>query len=362
MNGLGPGDLPGAVGAPGTTVLIGGGQTINYGPASGARFTFGGWLDSCGTVGVEGSGFWLGRVSSQSSVSANSAGSPLISVPFFDVTTSMESAYFISLPGFVTGSVVVNSTSELWGAEISGVYNLYRSDTMVADALVGFRYADLLEKLSIDTASTAVGPGVADIFFAGGFVGFPTTVATTDSFQTRNQFYGGQIGARASACYDRFSLDLTGKVALGANEQTINISGSTSTYLPGTSGPTPGAPPFFGPPGPPAFATAPGGLLALPSNSGHFTETKFSVIPEIELRLKARVWRNLSAFVGYDFMYWSEVVRPGDQIQHAINPLQSPSNPNLVYAPGTPPALPTVPFHESSFWAQGLTFGVEFKY
>jgi hypothetical protein len=52
----------------------------------------------------------------------------------------------------------------------------------------------------------------------------------------------------------------------------------------------------------------------------------------------------VTLFAAYDFLYLSEVVRPGDQIDH-----------NLVPSP-----LPI--FNRTDFWAQGVSFGLEVKF
>ena len=64
--------------------------------------------------------------------------------------------------------------------------------------------------------------------FNGQGVPAPATTSITDSFDTRNQFYGGQVGMRASYLHGRFGLDLTGKLALGAVHQTVSRDGSTT--------------------------------------------------------------------------------------------------------------------------------------
>src|SRR5262245_32909224 len=58
-----PTDLvPGAIGQPGTAVIIGG-NGIDYDTFSGARLTTGMWFNDCRTRGMEGSVFFLGQES-----------------------------------------------------------------------------------------------------------------------------------------------------------------------------------------------------------------------------------------------------------------------------------------------------------
>ena len=103
-----------------------------------------------------------------------------------------------------------------------------------------------------------------------------------------------------------------------------------------------------------------GGILALPTNSGHFTHDPFAVVPEVGLNVGYQVTNRLRLFMGYSFLYWSNVVRPGDVIDRTVNLTQIPSN----LGPGTlvGPARPAVVLKDTDFWAQGLNFGVAVRY
>jgi hypothetical protein len=61
--------------------------------------------------------------------------------------------------------------------------------------------------------------------------------------------------------------------------------------------------------------------------------------------------------VGYNFLYWSNVIRPGNQVDRVINPNLLPPANGLGG-----PNRPTFEFHGSDFWAQGVSFGLEFRY
>jgi hypothetical protein len=67
-------------------------------------------------------------------------------------------------------------------------------------------------------------------------------------------------------------------------------------------------------------------------------------------------------FAGYDLVYWSQVVRPGNQINHNVNLTQ-----NAVLDPNglgrlVGPAQPAPLFNRSDFWAQGINLGLEVRY
>ena len=76
-----------------------------------------------------------------------------------------------------------------------------------------------------------------------------------------------------------------------------------------------------------AAATSPGGFLALPSNIGHYAHNDLAVVPEVGLTLGYDITCRLKFTMGYSFLYWSKVARPGDQINTNINSTQ--------FAPGT---------------------------
>jgi hypothetical protein len=60
-------------------------------------------------------------------------------------------------------------------------------------------------------------------------------------------------------------------------------------------------------------------------------------------------------------MYWSQVVRPGSQIDRNINLSQSVilGNTNGIL---TGPASPMPLFNRTDFWAQGLSVGFELRF
>ena len=66
--------------------------------------------------------------------------------------------------------------------------------------------------------------------------------------------------------------------------------------------------------------TVPGGFLALASNSGHFSQTKFAVVPELSLKAGYQIAPAWRLTVGYDVLYWTGVQRAGGLIDTTINP------------------------------------------
>jgi hypothetical protein len=325
--------LPGALGMTGTHVLFGG--AVDSEEHSGARLTAGTWLGSGRDLGVEASYFFLAaRSIGQEATGGGDFGSPVIARPFFDVLANREDASLVAFPGLIGGTAKVSAWSALQGAEANAVWRLVGSERGWLEALVGLRYLNLDEDLDIvenDQVNAA----------APVFAGAAITVA--DHFDTRNNFFGAQAGLRALLRSDDWTFEAVAKVAVGDSHEVVDIFGSTSIT----------------PPGGPA-QSSPGGLLALPSNSGRFSHDAFAVVPEVGLTVGYQVTRYLRAFAGYTFLYWSDVARPGDEIDRNINRQQVPTS--RINGPLTGPAQPAFSFNQTDFWAQGVSVGLELRY
>ena len=131
-------------------------------------------------------------------------------------------------------------------------------------------------------------------------------------------------------------------MALGTTHEALTIQGATSQFTPGTAGPV---------------ATASGGLFALPGNAGRFIENRFSVIPEVDLKLKWEATSWLQCTVGYNFMFWNSIMRPVDQIPGTINTSFAPSQ--ASFGTGGPPMPGPLP-HHSNLYIDGVNFGLQF--
>lgn len=324
----------GFLNSPGTQVFMGG-SDIDLGHHNGVRATLGYWLTDDRAWGVEGSGFYLPTVSQRQTVSSSGRpGSVQLVVPFFDVTRNTEAFSFLSSEGQFSGTATQRLKSRLWGAEGNVVMGLANPGPWRIDLLGGIRYLNLSEKFSFGTSTPDLPPG-------------PTTVfQTRDAFDADNDFYGGQIGLRGRYLWGRFTADATVKVAVGAMRQHVDIAGSLTTN-------------FFNPSTVQSFV---GGLFAQPTNIGSYRRDVIAVVPEAGLNVGFRVTDWASILVGYSFLYASNVVRPGNQIDRSINPSQSQAislnNPaTLVGA-----ARPSFKFQGSDFWAHGLNAGLALNF
>jgi hypothetical protein len=101
-------------------------------------------------------------------------------------------------------------------------------------------------------------------------------------------------------------------------------------------------------------------LLALSTNSGRISHDEFAVVPELGVILGYDVTHLVRLTVGYSFLYWSDVARPGDQVNRIVNPALVPTSTVFGTTGGLPQPAPS--FNRTDFWAQGLSFGIELRY
>ena len=173
--------------APGVNVLLGGGS-VDTNPNAGLKITGTYRIDS--SMGVELTGFYIPTRSTSSSVSSSGQpGSVDLLLPFHDVTSNQENVTEISHWPDYRGSAQATLSNNLGGGEFNVTWAMPPRDAWRVDLLGGFRFLQLRESYTITTSSPFNPPNPSDIW------------NTTDAFDTRNRFYGLQVGARAA--YDQ---------------------------------------------------------------------------------------------------------------------------------------------------------------
>lgn len=314
----------GNLGAPGTVSLN---SPLNLGAAVGLRVFAGGWLNSCQTIGMDGSIFFLQQLSAGfGAVDRSGTGQFVINEPVAGAPFSTQ----VSSPGIETGSANVNATSNFGGGDINALFNLYRAANWNLTLLGGFRYLQLDENLDILANSNLFVTTVYTDNFGNVLANAPpgSSVSVYDHFGTRNEFYGGQLGVRFNGLMNRWVLNGAVKVALGDTHEVVNINGNTTVF------------PINGTPVPLA-----GGNYAT-LQSGSYAVDRFAVAPEVQLGVGYQFTPCTRAMIGYNFLLLSNVLRPGNQIDNTYD--------GVVH--------PDVPLTSSSFWAQGLTFSLQFNF
>ncbi len=322
----------GQLGRPDTVILVGGGF-LDEGFRNGGRFSFGYWLDRCKPCGIDGNVFFLSPRTRNALFSGEQF--PVLARPIFAPNLNSEFVELVSSPGLALGTARILADSRLWGGQINLLKELgCPCDCRRPQLFGGFRYLDLQEDLE-----------VAEFILA--LEGAPdppgTFVVVTDGFATRNQFYGGQVGGQLERQAGRMFVYLRGSVAFGVTHQVVEINGNQ----------------FRTKPGQPTESFV-GGLLTTPSNIGRFDRDRFSVIPEVTLNVGMQLTRRLRAFVGYNVLYWPNVLRVGQQIDRVVDVALVPNPPVGLLPTGL--NRPAVLMRESDLWVQGLNFGAEYRW
>jgi hypothetical protein len=314
--------VPGAIGQPGTIPLLAG--PFDERAHSGIRFTV---VVPVEEGGIESRSFFVPLAGSQFSVSSTGAdGTPVLARPFFNINANAPDADPFAIPNVLAGTLTATSLNRFYGTELNLTDSFFHDKELQAQMLVGLRYMGLDDRLSIASVGIGLPQGS----------GFSTYVA--DKFYTQNFFYGGQLGASSEFALGSLRLGLRGTLALGETHQIATISGATAV----TSG------------GQTTFLT--GGLLALPSNIGHYHRDEFAAVPEVGITVGYQCTSCLRLTGGYTFLYWSDVARASDQIDPRINVTQ------LTGQQLTGLALPTFGFRGTGYWAQGIQLGLEFRF
>jgi len=237
--------------------LVGGTPGISYDRQSGVRLGVGYWLDP-DRFGLDAEGFWMERGAFHANLVSN--GDPVIGPVFNDGTR--ETIILLSTPNQRGATVNVDANTRLWGAELnaSGRLCSFMSDRL--DGFIGFRYLSFDESVNVSGTSTIVpqntNPGLDFSYF--------------DTFGVHNQFYGAQIGLQSDFACGRWFLNLKGKMAIGDMHETARVDGSTTVLAHGILPPLPAGVP-------PLPFTLPGGVLAQPTNIGHFSRDRFAFVP-----------------------------------------------------------------------------------
>jgi hypothetical protein len=333
----GPPAGAGLLGAEGTHVLFGG-ESIDYDNFNVFRLTVGAW-GPARCWGVEAGGFIQEAKGEYFDISqpVNQlvvvGGRQVIARPAIDAFTLQPTSLIVALPGVSGGEAHVQARLKMGGGEANVLRSLLYCDRWKFNLLAGVRYIDHDENLQVITRSVI--PGATDLD--------STLTDVFDEFATRNQFLGGQLGFQSEWRHDRIFVNCIGKIGLGNMHETLQVNGFTNTIAPG------------------GVATSlPGGLLALVTNSGEFNQNKFAYVPELTLTFGYQWTQRVSTFIGYNALYMSKVLRPGDQIDPVVNPVYLPSSTQFGGEFG--PIRPANTFKESEFWTQGVTFGLSIRY
>ncbi len=358
--------LPGAIGQPGTHVLIGQ-EHFGMGWINGFQAEMGGVVNQ--RFAVEGRYFLLPTIVKKRSFNTSGEpGSQNYAVPIFDVTgvcglNGVPGETIFILPGPLSGEPGFAGVfdfrfqSKIQGVEFNGLYSCLERDRL--NLIGGFRWLQLHESL-IFKGDTHTVPNVS---FPQAFFNF------SDRFFTWNDFLATQFGINGT--YERKSWKWEGdfRGAIGAVLEQLKIKGSSQT----SSGNL-----FFETAGTSNDILS-GGIFAEPTNHGTHKRWAFAYAFEARGSVGYQIFRHLEINLGYTFLWLSQVLRSGKQIDRKINTtlttLADVSRNTVGVGPGpipfgTPagapaprgPQRPTSSFQRSSFYAQGLDAGIVLKF
>jgi hypothetical protein len=279
---------------------------VQYRPLSGGRLDWGVWFSRDHVLGMDFTGFGLESATKRQDFNSDPRGNPPLN--FLVHTPGAVQVVNITAPGVSIGEINVDSASRLWGGEASLVSNVWGPLTLLA----GFRYIREEDTFNMATANSTL-------------AAVPLRTFVTDHFSTHNSFYGGELGARFVYSWGPFWVGAQAKAAYGETHQFASAAGTTTTAMDATF--------------PQTMAT---GRYVTPANAGSIGRNTDGFVPEGQVKIGYQLGRAVTVTAGYDFLYWNRIQRASD-----------------LFSGGA--GQPLTPI-ERTFWAQGITAGLEFDY
>jgi hypothetical protein len=335
-NGLNDNAFPGVLGQSGTRTLLGS-QSVNEATYHGLRGRVGFDLGDSG-FGMEAVGFVLDQASTHRSFPNSTTNPSVLGLPFFNVNRGEEAVLLVRVPDGLNGSTSFHLRTNLAGAELNAGYNVNAG--VVDWAFIGYRYLNLTERLAMQSRFTTLDTAVA--FYRG--VPVPTGIngEINDSFATSNTYQGAQVGFIKRIAYGITSLEVRSSVGFGNTRQRVRVQGDSSVSTPTV-----------------LIDRVPGGLFAQQSNIGTVVTNQFSVIPEVGVNVHVRLLENVIGVVGYNFLYWNNVLRVGDAMDRNIELQQVPFSRQYT---GVGAGLPGIQYRRSDLTVHGLNVGLEVRF
>jgi len=249
--------------------------------------------------------------------------------------TTTTTTFPIALQGNSVGNVQGFLKNEMVGGELNAHETWMHFGTLTIGGLAGARYLQYDEDFEINNNFTLIlsNPTAAKVVGLALPASFPAN--TFDQIQAHNHFYGGQAGIDWEAYCGQFFVAGRGTIALGVNEQSVNITGLSFAPTLTLGGATFGA-----------------------GDTGNHTRSRISVIPEGNLKFGYIFTDWCRGYVGYDGMIFYNTLRAAGQ-NATTSPLQ-------VTIAGTTSSASvsqfTFQFHDSNVYTQGISFGLEFRF
>jgi len=139
---------------------------------------------------------------------------------------------------------------------------------------MGRRALQSAGRLSVSARVRPIGHRQSVHLLGRGAIPPGTVFAANDSFHARSNFHGLDLGGAGAFLRGPWMLEWRAKVALGANFNESQINGASSITAGGVA------------------TSSPGGLLALSSNIGSYTQTRFAAVPDFAVKAGYRFARD----------------------------------------------------------------------
>lgn len=305
---------------PDATVLYDG-DSENTQMRAGLDLEFGTYLNDCQNIGFGGRYFFFGD--DEGNFSTNSGVNAIVAVPFFSIAQGANSSLLLAHPDIGgiarSGAVDIRASNEIYGFDVTAKILYCRNECGRVDFVTGWHTSSVNDFFRMTMQS------------GGEDLGADNDSVLIDEFNTENQFNGVILGVLTEHQIGCMTLRGKARVSVGNMRQVVNINGSTS--IGGVLDPT-----------------QPGGLFSSESNIGTYSQDQFCAVTEAGLSIGYYISPRTQFTVGYNLMYWSNVVRPGEQIDTVVDDLNNP------------PTRPTFQFNTTSFWVQSVTLGLNCEF
>ena len=320
----------GTLGSIPTRILFGG-ERVQDEVSAGGRFTIGTWLDDqqCQSLVFRG---WAAEQDSYGFATDDNA-TPIIARPFLNVGIPVpaQGSQIIASPDRNReGSININGTNDVYGADISLRQRWLGGLGGFVDVLYGYQYMRMDDSLSIATRTFETAPTPA------------TLLNVRDTFDAENEFHGGQLGLAARYRERGWSFNGTLKAAAGSLRRTSIRTGSRLTTIGANQTPDPN------------------GLLVRSTNGGTIEDNTFAWVPELDATIGWRWTKNLDLTFGYHVIAMTDSLLVSGMIDPRLAVNAEPIPNGSTTPPG--PQNPSAALRYDTFYIHGIHFGVQCLY
>ena len=197
----------------------------------------------------------------------------MIGRPFFNALLGAPDVELVSVPGALSGRAAIDAdASHFCGADVALRKALCCDCRGRLDVLVGYRFLSFDDSVRVfEDLRPTVEP-------------FPpgSRIGVADGFTATDRFHGLLLGLAGEYPLDGWFVEGRVVASAGRTLRKATVAGETSFDFP-----------------PESPVVLPGGLLALPSNSGSLSTSTWTVVPEAAVRIGYQVNDRLRVYAGY---------------------------------------------------------------